>query len=63
MHRGVLIPESVKKKHLVMMTMECNLLGKNPAGITVCVCLPTSLKNISEQLDLLLFQVILKYLL
>lgn len=44
---GSLIPASVKKKHLVMMTMEYNLLGKNSAGITVCVCLLTSVKNIS----------------
>lgn len=44
---GSLIPESVKK-HLVMMTVEYRLLGKNSAGITVCVCVLTSVKNISD---------------
>lgn len=44
---GFLIPESVKKKHLVL-TMEYNLLRKNSAGITACACLLTSVNNISE---------------
>jgi len=42
-----LIPEPGKKKHLVVMMIEYDLLGADSTGIRVCACLLTYVENIS----------------